>query len=83
MTTNTQNDWYRVLSLARSNASEDLKISNEILEISDNLTAAYRAGNISEQQIEEFSEQLVEKAMELADNSKEINFAIVKLVGAL
>lgn len=81
--TTDQNDWYRVLSLARSNAAQDLRISNEILEISDGLVAAVQAGNLTEDQASQISQQLIEKALELAENSKEINFAITKLVGAI
>ena len=81
MTADTQNDWYRVLSLARSNAAQDLRISNEILEVSDSLIAAAKAGDLSEEQITEISKDLIKR--ELSDNSKEINFAITKLVGAL
>ncbi len=83
MTSNSQNDWYRVLSLARSNAAQDLKISNEILEISDALIAAAKAGDLPEEQVTEIAQKLVKKALELSDNSKEINFAITKLVGAI
>ncbi|MAI61987.1 MAG: hypothetical protein CBB87_05770 [Micavibrio sp. TMED27] len=83
MTADTQNDWYRVLSLARSNAAQDLRISNEILEVSDSLIAAAKAGDLSEEQITEISKDLIKRALELSDNSKEINFAITKLVGAL
>ncbi|MCB9989978.1 MAG: hypothetical protein H6867_01200 [Rhodospirillales bacterium] len=83
MTSNSQHDWYRVLSLARSNAAQDLKISNEILEISDALIAAAKAGDLPEEQVTEITQKLVKKALELSDNSKEINFAITKLVGAI
>lgn len=83
MTTDHQNDWYRVLSLARSNAAQDLRISNEILDASDGLLAAVKAGELSEEQATEISKKLVKKALELAENSKEINFAITKLVGAI
>lgn len=78
-----QNDWYRVLSLARSNAAKDLTISNSILDISDALVAAQKDGNLTEEEVAKISNQLIQKALELADNSKEINFAITKLVGAL
>ncbi len=78
-----QNDWYRVLSLARSNAAKDLEISNSILDISDALVTAYQNHNLTEEQISEISNKLIQRALELADNSKEINFAITKLVGVL
>ncbi|MCF8495529.1 MAG: hypothetical protein K9G62_02545 [Alphaproteobacteria bacterium] len=78
-----QNDWYRVLSLARSNAAKDLTISNSILDISDALVAAQKDGNLTEQEVSEISNQLIQKALDLAENSKEINFAITKLVGAI
>lgn len=83
MTTEAQNDWYRVLSLARSNAAQDLKISNEILQISDDLLEAVKDGKLTEDQANAISHKLIKKALELANNSKEINFAITKLVGAI
>ena len=78
-----QNDWYRVLSIARSNAANDLVISNKILEISDVILRMREKDTPSEDEILEVSNRLVEVAMEMADKSKDMNFAITKLMGVI
>ena len=78
-----KNDWYRVLSLARSNAAHDLRISNNILEISDILRGIHQNDNLTEEQVSEISRQLIQAAIDLADKSKDMNFAITKLMGAV
>ncbi len=78
-----QNDWYRVLALARIIAANDLHVSNEILDISDTLKIAAKNGTLTEEKVAEIANTLIEKSLELSGSSKELNYAITKLVGAV
>lgn len=78
-----QNDWYRVLTIARSNAATDLDASNKILEVSDAILKISQREAFTEEELLEVSNRLVKIAMELSDNSKDMNFAITKLMGVV
>jgi hypothetical protein len=78
-----QNDWYRVLTLARIIAANDLRVSNEILDISDSLKIATKNGKLTEEEISEITNKLVQKSLELSDSSKNLNHAITKLMGVV
>ncbi len=78
-----QDDWYRLISRARTNASQDLRISNNILSITDALMLVKNNKSLTEDQITEISKQLIQISMDLADRSKDMNFAITKLMGAI
>lgn len=78
-----QNDWYRVLSLARVVAANDLRVSNEILDISDDLKLAAKDGNITEEELAGIVNKLVQKSLELSGSSRDLNYAITKLMGVV
>lgn len=78
-----QNDWYRLLSLARSHAANDLATSNSILAISDLLISMHEEEGLNKEEIIEISNQLINIALELTDKSKGMNFAVTKLTGVI
>lgn len=78
-----QNDWYRVLSIARQNAADDLVVSNKILEISDVILRMNDEEAPTKDEVLEASNKLIEIAMELSGKSKDMNFAITKLMGVV
>lgn len=78
-----EQEWYRVLMIARINAANDLKISNEILEVVDQLVEATNKRELTDQKVSEFSKSLINSAIELSDLSKKMSVAISKLVGTI
>jgi hypothetical protein len=80
---NEENEWYRVLTLARNNAAQDLRLSNEILAKVDDLVRAAEKQELSEEKVSEISKALVEIALQLTDQSKKMSVSISKLVGAI
>lgn len=76
-----QNDWYRVLTLARLVAANDLRVSNEILDISDHLKLVAKDGKLTEEEAVKIVNELIQKSLELSDSSRDLNYAITKLMG--
>lgn len=78
-----QNDWYRVLMLARVIAANDLRVSNEILDVSDSIKQAAKNGKLTEEEAAQIANKLVQKSLELSGSSKSLNYAITKLMGVV
>tara|TARA_R110002096_G_scaffold436009_1_gene665027 strand:+ start:2614 stop:2859 length:246 start_codon:yes stop_codon:yes gene_type:complete len=78
-----QNIWYRLISLARSHAADDLRLSNNLLAISDALQELENSNELSNEQITIITDQLIQISIELTDKSKDMNFAITKLMGGI
>ncbi len=78
-----QNDWYRAIVLARLIAANDLRVSNEILDISDALKIAAKNGELTEAKAIEIADKLIEKSLELSKSSGDLNYTVTKLVGAV
>lgn len=75
-----QDNWYRVLSIARSNAANNLTVSNELLEICDALNSGKE---LTEQERLDLSKKVMDISFRLAEQSKRMNFAVSKLAGAV
>lgn len=67
--------------MARVIAANDLRVSNEILDISDSIKQAAKNGTLTEEDIVQITNKLVQKSLELSDSSKNLNYAITKLMG--
>jgi hypothetical protein len=77
------NDWYRVLTLARSNAAQDLSVSNDLLAIVDEMVNMSEKGALTEEKVRELSESIVKCALRLTDQSKQMSVSVSKLVGVI
>jgi len=78
-----QNEWYRVLTLSRSNAAQNLRFSNDLLSTVDELIRASEKGELTDEKVSEIAKELVQISMQLTDKSKEMSVAVSRLVGVL
>ena len=72
-----------ILNLARKNASEDLNISNEILDHVQRLIKLANEENMEKEDVLCISKLLVDEALKLTDQSKKTSYEISKLTGAV
>lgn len=79
----TDNDWIRVLNLARINAAEDLNMSQELLNLVDELVALSHKESVSTQELAPIRDELIRIAVKLSDQPKQISIAISKLMGVI
>ena len=77
-----QEKWFNLLAAARVIASEDLKSSNDLLEIADQLLESINE-NLDQDQKIKIIGQLIEISSRLTQRSKFMSTSIAKLVGAL
>ncbi len=73
----------RFLNLSRNNASQELRISNEILSIVDWLAEKSVDGQVEQKDIMCAADSLVTLALQLTEESKKISVSVSKLVGAM
>ena len=69
--------------LARVIAANDLRVSNEILDVSDSIKQAAKNGKLTEEEAAQIANKLVQKSLELSGSSKSLNYAITKLMGVV
>lgn len=75
--------WMLVLNSARKVASEDLKSSNDLLELTEHLMALKETEHKASAETQEIAKALVDVALKLTENSRILSSAISKLVGAI
>ena len=79
-----QSIFLSVLNLARNNAAKDLNISNEILDIVDQLVEFAKLHQLEEnEKVTDICESLVDEALKLTEQAKNMTIAISKAVDAL
>lgn len=81
--TETDNDWIRVLNLARINAAQDLSMSQELLNLVDDLVALSDKETVSVEALAPIRDELIKIAVKLSDQPKQISIAISKLMGVI
>ena len=69
--------------LARVIAANDLRVSNEILDVSDSIKQAAKNGKLTEEEAAQIANKLVQKSLELSGSSKSIKNDITKLMGVV
>lgn len=81
MSGESTNDWFRLFNLAREHSARELEISNDLLNTIDEINALARQYQISEEQAIKITTALMEVAIKLAQQSKEMTSSIYTLVG--
>ena len=72
----------KIIKLARGNSSQDLHISNEILD-QVNILLTIADTNDANEEILKVAETLVKEASKLTEQSNQTSYAISKFVGAV
>ena len=79
--TDNNNDWIKLLELARKNASDDLAASNNILNIVEDLMQVSSELGSDSDKLKIISKDLIELAVKLTEQSKKMSYTVSKIVG--
>jgi hypothetical protein len=81
--TDSNNDWIKLLELARKNASDDLAASNNILNIVEDLMQVSSELGSDSDRLKIISKDLIELAVKLTEQSKKMSYTVSKIVGVI
>ena len=81
MSNSSEEDWLRVLSSARASAALNMRLSNELLSLVDDLLTLKRKYDLPEDAILPLAMKVLKISEELTEQSKQTSVSVWKLAG--